>query len=149
MAENQEVEISKAEIANLPLGIFSTKWSRKTAGNMLGGECSFSATFDAKNETVKFEYVRGDELDHLQLTFKVQKVLKLDIKYSVYLNEGEGTWFHRGKTQDLSKQEMICFVTGPQMVFGIDVPHIISHEAFIRDRVLRKTFEPTRHWKEE
>ena len=68
-------------------------------------------------------------------------VVKEDVKYSVQLGNGQGELHKliRGKesTQKFEGLEMICFITGPQMVFGIDIPPVLLHDLRLQRRILR------------
>jgi len=134
-----EVPLSTEEAAEKLFGTFSEEWPGKFQNS--NDKYYFGVTFP-NAETAEVRYHREPptgEKDELFIAFRLESVTKFDAKITVLMIKGEGFYRPAGKSaQNLANQEMSAFVTGPQMVFGIELPHIMIHELNLKPRKLTR-----------
>ncbi|KAL6074872.1 hypothetical protein QOT17_003948 [Balamuthia mandrillaris] len=144
-------ELSATELGDMVFGTYSENWEGKQVQDR-GDKYHFEVEVLKGRNKLTVRYHRQGarsraDRDELELTFDIDKAIQEEVKITLYCVNGEGQYTasseQRNKpainpSSQLSNQEMVCFVTGTQMVFGIDIPHVMLQDCNLQKRKLRR-----------
>ncbi len=125
--------------------MFEAEWQGKQLDK--NTTYNFSISFLENNKEVEVKY-RSSKNAVVELKFRTKKVTKEGVKVTCYLNEGEGFYqfVANNGNQVIRKYnnlEFIFFITGPRLVFGIDMPAVLLHDLRLQKTVLSNRYAIT------